>query len=206
MLAPRGSRRAGSAGRGGPWERIAGAAHKGFAARTALGLAGLGARQTRPERSRQARRGLRAISGQSHAKRRVVRCALFCRVRAALLFGTRVLVSKRCFAPPRTGCRFGRIVRVRADFAELAGSAVRVILQDWQVCACSAGTAAATPQRPSTPCSRQAGRRPPPALRSTSIRAECRPSSLPDSTRNQLPQVQKLPHIARHGPGTVPGT
>ena len=61
--------------------------------------------------SRQARRGLRAISGQSHAKRRVVRCALFCRVRAALLFGTRVLVSKRCFAPARTGCRFGNARR-----------------------------------------------------------------------------------------------
>ena len=30
--------------------------------------------------------------------------------------------------------------------------------------------------------------------------AEYRSSSLPDSTRNLLPQVQKLPHIARHGP------
>ena len=41
---------------------------------------------------------------------------------------------------------------------------------------------------------------------SASIGAEYRPSSLPDSTRNLLPQVQKLPHIARHGPRTVPGT
>ena len=54
--------------------------------------------------------------------------------------------------------------------------------------------------------SRQAGRQPPPALRSASIGAEYRPSSLPDSNQNQLPQVQKLPHIARHGPRTVPGT
>ena len=84
---------------------------QGLCGAAALGLAGPGARQKRPERSRQARRGLRAISGQSHAKRRVVRCGLFCRVRAALLFGTRVLVSKRCFAPPRTGCRFGNARR-----------------------------------------------------------------------------------------------
>ena len=46
----------------------------------------------------------------------------------------------------------------------------------------------------------------PPALRSASIGAEYRSSSLPDSNRNQLPQVQKLSHIARHGPKTVPGT
>ena len=111
VLGHRGLRSAPSAGFGDPAEGIAGAANKGFAAPAALALAGSGARQKRPERSRQARRGLRAISGQSHAKRRVVRCGLFCRVRAALLFGTRVLVSKRCFAPPRTGCRFGNARR-----------------------------------------------------------------------------------------------
>ena len=131
VLAQRGSRRAGSAGRGRPWERIAGAANKGFAARAALALAGLGARRKRPEHSRQALRGLRAISGQSRAKRRLFRCALFCRSRAALLFGTRFLVSKRCFAPARTGCRIGRFGG-SCDFTGLAGSAVRVILQDWQ--------------------------------------------------------------------------
>ena len=36
----------------------------------------------------------------------------------------------------------------------------------------------------------QAGRQPPPALRSASIGAECRPANLHDSARNQLPQVQ----------------
>ena len=52
--------------------------------------------------------------------------------RAALLLGTRVLVSKRCFAPPRTGCRFGNARRFGrsgslcdfgglCDFAGLAG-------------------------------------------------------------------------------------
>ena len=86
-------------------------ANKGFAASAALGLAGPRARQKRPERNRQARRGLRAISGQSHAKRRVAHRGLICQPRAALLLGTRVLVSKRCFAPPRTGCRFGNVRR-----------------------------------------------------------------------------------------------
>ena len=130
----RGLRSAPSAGFGDPAEGIAGAANKGFAASAALALAGPGARQKRPDRSRQARRGLRAISGQSHAKRRVVRCGLFCQPRAALLLGTRVLVSKRCFAPPRTGCRFGNARRFgrsgrsgrfggSCDFAGLAGSA-----------------------------------------------------------------------------------
>ena len=107
-------------------------ANKGFAAPAALALAGSDARQKRPDCSRQARRGLRAISGQSHAKRRVVRCALFCRVRAALLFGTRVLVSKRCAAPPRTGCRFGNARALRQGWQVCGCSAVYVISQDWQ--------------------------------------------------------------------------
>ncbi len=45
----------------------------------------------------------------------------------------------------------------------------------------------------------QAGRQPPPALRSASIGAECRPANLHDSARNQLPQVQN----SRKSPGTA---
>ena len=114
-------------------EGIAGTCKQGLCGAHAFGFGRFGRSSNPAGTQPPGAGGLRAISGQSHAKRRVVRCALFCRVRAALLFGTRVLVSKRCFAPPRPGCRsgnarrFGRSGRSgrfggSCDFAGLAGS------------------------------------------------------------------------------------
>ena len=68
--------------------------------------------------------------------------------------------------------------------------------------ACDPPTTATSSDNTSDPGRPGASHRPP--SESASIGAEYRPSSLPDSTRNQLPQVQKLPHIPRHGPKTVP--
>ena len=91
----------------------------------------------------------------------------------------------------------------------------------------SAGTAAATPQRPSTPCSASARASDPPTTATSSDNAadpgrpgasHRPPSDPPQSGPNtgppaclttletNFPQVQKLPHIARRGPRTVPGT
>ncbi len=60
---------------------------------------------------------------------------------------------------------------ISAVLAVCTISAVYVILQDWQVCACSAGTAAATPQRPSTPCSASARASDPPTTATSSDNA-----------------------------------
>ena len=61
--------------------------------------------------SRQARRACGRYQGNPMRTAGWFDRALFCQLRAALLFGTRFLVSKRCFAPPRTGCRIGNVRR-----------------------------------------------------------------------------------------------
>ena len=84
--------------------------------------------QTHSERGRQAWRGLRAISGQSHAKRRLAHRGLFCQGQShASISRTRVLVLKsmQCAALHRLAGP-----ATRGASAGLAGSAVHVILQD----------------------------------------------------------------------------
>ena len=91
-----------------------------------------GARQKRSDCSRQARRGLRAISGQSHAKRRLVRCGLFLpdRRRASSRNPGFGLEAMLCAGP--NGVSVWQRAALRQGWQVCGCSAVCVILQDWQ--------------------------------------------------------------------------